>query len=79
VTITGHTDNVGDDAGNLTLSQQRAEAVKTALAEHAGPSLVLEVDAKGEAEPVAPNDIEGRDNPDGRARNRRVTVTYTAG
>jgi outer membrane protein OmpA-like peptidoglycan-associated protein len=79
VTITGHTDNVGDDAGNLTLSQQRAEAVKTVLAERAGPSLVLEVDAKGEAEPVAPNDIEGRDNPDGRARNRRVTVSYTAG
>ena len=78
VTITGHTDDVGDDAANMTLSQQRAEAVKTALAERAGPSLVLEVAAKGEAEPVAPNDIDGRDNPDGRARNRRVTVSYTA-
>ena len=78
VTITGHTDNIGDDAGNLTLSQQRAEAVKAALAERAGPALVLEVDAKGEAEPVAPNDIDGRDDPDGRARNRRVTVSYTA-
>jgi outer membrane protein OmpA-like peptidoglycan-associated protein len=78
VTITGHTDSIGDDAGNLTLSQQRADAVKTALAEVTGPTLVLEVDAKGEAEPVAPNDIEGRDNPDGRARNRRVTVSYTA-
>jgi outer membrane protein OmpA-like peptidoglycan-associated protein len=79
VTVTGHTDSIGDDASNLTLSQQRADAVKTALAEVIGPSLVLEVDAKGEAEPVAPNDIEGRDNPDGRARNRRVTVSYTAG
>jgi outer membrane protein OmpA-like peptidoglycan-associated protein len=77
VTITGHTDNVGDDAGNLALSQQRADAVKNALAQ-AVPSLVLEVAAKGEAEPVAPNDIDGRDNPDGRARNRRVTVSYTA-
>jgi outer membrane protein OmpA-like peptidoglycan-associated protein len=78
VTITGHTDSVGDDAANLNLSQQRADAVRTALAEAAGPSLVLDVAAKGEAEPVAPNDIDGRDNPDGRARNRRVTVSYTA-
>jgi outer membrane protein OmpA-like peptidoglycan-associated protein len=79
VTITGHTDSVGDDAGNLGLSQQRADAVRTVLAEAAGPGLVLEVDAKGETEPIAPNDIEGRDNPDGRARNRRVTISYTAG
>jgi outer membrane protein OmpA-like peptidoglycan-associated protein len=79
VTVTGYTDSVGDDASNLALSQRRAEAVRGALgAVVAKAGLSMAVDAKGEADPVAPNDIGGRDNPDGRARNRRVTITYTA-
>ena len=79
VTITGYTDDVGDDAYNLTLSQQRAESVRAALVAAIGrDDLVFEVAGRGAADPVAPNQINGADNPEGRARNRRVTVVYQA-
>jgi len=78
VTVTGHTDDVGSDASNLALSERRAEEVEAALARAAGSGVEFTVDGRGEADPVAPNEIDGRDNPDGRARNRRVTVAYTS-
>ncbi|MEJ7846325.1 MAG: OmpA family protein [Acidimicrobiales bacterium] len=78
--IVGHTDSVGDEAANQTLSEQRAEAVRVALEPVvARPDLEFEVSGRGAEVPVAPNEINGNDNPDGRADNRRVTVTYTAG
>lgn len=79
MTVTGHTDSVGDEASNLTLSERRAQAVADVLAEVSGNQFELTVSGKGEAEPVAGNEIDGRDNPDGRARNRRVTITYQPG
>jgi OOP family OmpA-OmpF porin len=30
----------------------------------------------GEADPVAPNSVNGEDNPSGRALNRRVTIAF---
>jgi outer membrane protein OmpA-like peptidoglycan-associated protein len=79
VTITGHTDDVGDDAYNQTLSEQRAEAVRAALEPAVDRSdLSFEVSGSGETDPVAPNEINGQPNPDGQARNRRVTITYQA-
>lgn len=86
VTITGHTDDVGDEAHNQRLSEERAEAVRTvlegAVAEPGGttygrPDLSFEVTGRGGHEPIAHNSIGGVPNPDGRARNRRVTVVYT--
>ena len=76
VTITGHTDSKGDDAYNQTLSQRRAQAVATWLRQQTGlgrrPFFVV---GKGEAAPVTPNaQPDGSDNPEGRARNRRVEV-----
>lgn len=77
VAVTGYTDDVGEEDYNQTLSEQRAEAVRAALAEAMTRSdLTFEVQGRGENDPVAPNQIEGRDNPDGRARNRRVTIVY---
>lgn len=76
VQVVGHTDGMGDDAYNLDLSQRRAQAVRDALARLA-PDFTYQVDGKGEAEPVAPNtNDDGSDNPDGRARNRRVAITF---
>lgn len=78
--IVGHTDAVGDEAANQALSEQRAEAVRAALEPLvARPDLEFDVSGRGADQPVAPNEINGNDNPDGRADNRRVTVTYTAG
>lgn len=79
MTVVGHTDSVGDEAPNLALSERRAQAVSDVLNEVSGNQFELTVSGQGEAQPVAGNEIEGRDNPDGRARNRRVTITYQAG
>ncbi|QAY64362.1 OmpA family protein [Xylanimonas allomyrinae] len=78
VSVDGHTDSVGDDAFNDTLSQQRADSVAAVLGE-ARPDLVLTVTGHGEREPVASNEVGGQDNPAGRARNRRVEVSYESG
>ncbi len=74
VVIGGHTDSVGDDGSNQTLSEQRAEAVRSYLARSAG-SVQFEARGFGETMPLAPNEIDGKDNPVGRQRNRRVTIT----
>ncbi len=71
VFIVGHTDNVGDFDANLALSQQRAQAVVTALAAAPFNIDARRMSAKGAANiaPAAPNSDEA-----GRARNRRVEM-----
>ena len=66
LTIIGHTDNVGNDAYNMSLGKRRADAVK-AYFNKMGISVKINTSSKGEAEPIAPNDTE-----QGRAQNRRV-------
>jgi outer membrane protein OmpA-like peptidoglycan-associated protein len=73
VEVVGHTDAVGSDADNLDLSGRRAEAVRAVLAERL-PGATLTARGVGEAEPVAPEQVNGADNPDGRAANRRVEI-----
>ena len=77
--LRGHTDSWGSDAYNDRLSHQRAEAVRDFL-EQRYPNLRGRVRAvgRGEREPVAPNEIDGRDNPAGRAQNRRVEIEFDA-
>lgn len=75
VRIVGHTDSVGSDSYNIGLSQRRAREVEQWLATQAGGGLPpMQVEGRGEAEPVAPNTVDGRDNPEGRQKNRRVEV-----
>ena len=74
VEIGGHTDNVGTPAYNLTLSEERAEAVKAWLVAHGVAASRLTAHGYGDTMPVAPNTIEGKDNPAGRALNRRVEL-----
>jgi OOP family OmpA-OmpF porin len=69
VEIIGHTDDVGDDAYNQDLSEQRAANVYDYLVEiGADPSKMVTVGA-GERMPIASNKT-----PEGRAENRRVEV-----
>lgn len=76
VTITGYTDEKGDNAYNQTLSEQRAASVKTWLVTRESiPAARLTTSGNGENNPVAPNTKpDGSDDPEGRALNRRVTL-----
>jgi outer membrane protein OmpA-like peptidoglycan-associated protein len=70
IIVTGHTDNVGDEAYNLKLSLQRAQSVADFLiyCEKIAPKL-FKIVGKGESEPIADNATE-----EGRAKNRRVEI-----
>lgn len=68
--VQGHTDNVGAKAANLTLSQQRAAAVRDYLVKTGGIAADrLTAIGFGDTKPVAPNTTD-----DGRAANRRVEL-----
>jgi outer membrane protein OmpA-like peptidoglycan-associated protein len=67
--IEGHTDSVGSEASNQTLSQRRAESVQSYLIAHGIAPNRLTAVGKGEHSPVASNDSVS-----GRALNRRVEV-----
>ena len=75
VTVVGHTDSIGDPGFNQRLSEDRAKAVAAAIAK-ARPDLDLEVSGKGESDPLVANTSGGQDDPEGRARNRRVEVSF---
>lgn len=69
LSITGYTDNVGDEHRNLELSQRRAIAVKNYLVELGVPENRLKSVGMGEENPIADNNT-----PEGRKRNRRVEL-----
>lgn len=76
IVVSGYTDAKGEDSYNLTLSQKRAQAVADWLKAKGVDAAHLDVVGKGEADPIAPNEkTDGSDDPDGRAKNRRVSVT----
>ena len=67
VEVIGHTDNAGSRAGNLSLSQARAEAVKTYIVGKGIAAESIAVSGEGPDRPVADNRT-----PEGKARNRRI-------
>jgi outer membrane protein OmpA-like peptidoglycan-associated protein len=70
IELGGHTDNVGSDAANVTLSDQRAKAVRDHLIGQGIDGDRITAKGYGKTKPVATNDTE-----EGRARNRRTEVT----
>lgn len=72
VLVEGFTDSQGSDAMNLQLSQRRAEAFRQALLAAGVEAGRIEVQAHGEAFPVADNG-----NAAGRQQNRRVEVLFS--
>lgn len=77
VTIIGHTDSMGEEDYNMRLSERRAETVRKWLeAKKTQGAKDFNTYGLGETEPIEPNEINGRDNPAGRAKNRRVEIIY---
>ncbi|MEN7341414.1 MAG: OmpA family protein [Pseudomonadota bacterium] len=70
VTVDGHTDSVGAEDANLTLSHSRAASVATALASLGIEKARITSRGYGESSPIADNNTAA-----GRARNRRIVIT----
>lgn len=73
VLVVGHTDAVGSDAYNQTLSEQRAASAAAILASSGVPRDRIRTSGRGELEPIAENETEA-----GRQENRRVEVAIFA-
>ncbi len=69
--IEGHTDNQGNPVQNLTLSQQRADAVRTYLVRKGVPVDWLTAQGFGDTRPVV-----GNETADGQKTNRRVEFVF---
>jgi outer membrane protein OmpA-like peptidoglycan-associated protein len=72
VRLEGHTDNVGDAAANLKLSQDRASAIKNLLVSGGIDAARLSTDGFGQDRPIDTNDTA-----EGRAKNRRTELVVT--
>jgi outer membrane protein OmpA-like peptidoglycan-associated protein len=69
--IEGHTDNIGNSAYNLKLSEQRAESVKKVLVSQGISASRIRVKGFGDTQPIASNESYA-----GRAANRRVVFIF---
>jgi OOP family OmpA-OmpF porin len=69
IEIAGHTDNVGKDADNLKLSQQRAESIRNYLIKKGIEGSRIIANGYGASLPIADNDTD-----EGRQKNRRTEV-----
>lgn len=67
IQINGHTDNVGSDADNLRLSDDRARAVRDYLVQHGIAATRLRYKGFGESRPIGTNETD-----EGRQQNRRT-------
>jgi len=72
VDIIGHASSDGDDAYNMTLSQQRAQSVRNYLVSRGTQSVRINAIGMGETQPIADNATA-----EGRAANRRVEILLT--
>ncbi|PKL85268.1 MAG: hypothetical protein CVV22_09025 [Ignavibacteriae bacterium HGW-Ignavibacteriae-1] len=67
ILVKGHTDNIGNDARNQVLSENRANSVKQYLIEQGIDSTRIRINGMGSKSPIADNNTE-----EGREKNRRV-------
>lgn len=72
IKVGGYTDSTGEDASNMTLSQERAKTTMSRLVALGIAHERLEAEGCGEQFPVATNDTD-----QGRQRNRRIDVRVT--
>jgi OOP family OmpA-OmpF porin len=78
IEISGHTDSKGSDTYNQKLSQKRALAVVKYLTDRGVDGDRMVGVGYGETQPIAINtNIDGSDNEEGRAMNRRIELKIT--
>jgi len=70
--VEGHTDSVGTDEYNQTLSEKRADAVRDYFVQQGVSTDAIEARGFGKTEPIASNDT-----PEGRQQNRRVELVLS--
>jgi outer membrane protein OmpA-like peptidoglycan-associated protein len=69
IMIEGHTDNTGNEASNLTLSEKRAQSIKAEIVKRGIDANRMETQGYGASKPIADNKTAA-----GRTQNRRVTI-----
>jgi outer membrane protein OmpA-like peptidoglycan-associated protein len=69
IRIVGHTDNIGSDRSNQMLSEGRCVEVKQAMVKRGIRPERIEIEGRGERDPIVPNDTEEH-----RQMNRRVEI-----
>ena len=69
IRIVGHTDNIGSDKSNQLLSEGRCREVKQAMVERGIRPERIDIEGRGERDPIVPNDSEEH-----RQMNRRVEI-----
>ena len=74
IQISGYTDGLGTDAYNKVLSDKRAKACAAYLIQKGIDASRVSFVSFGACCPVEMEKINGRDNPDGRSRNRRALI-----
>jgi outer membrane protein OmpA-like peptidoglycan-associated protein len=75
ITLSGHTDALGSEGYNNSLSSRRASVVRDYLTKAGVSSSQIVTVAKGASQPRRPNVTEtGDDNPEGRRANRRTEI-----
>ena len=72
LSVEGHTDSIGTDEYNMTLSQRRADAVRDYLSTNGIDAANIQAVGMGKADPVASNDTA-----EGRQQNRRVEMVVS--
>ena len=76
--VEGHTDSLGSKMYNQLLSHERANSAKNWLVSNGFPESLITARGRGENFPLEPNYKDnGEDNPEGRARNRRIDLTVS--
>jgi outer membrane protein OmpA-like peptidoglycan-associated protein len=69
IRIVGHTDNIGSDRSNQVLSEGRCREVKKAMVDRGIRASRIEIEGRGEKDPILPNISEQN-----RQLNRRVEI-----